>query len=94
MKKIASLFASIRIGGGVEKVQSNLSLALTKLGYNFYHILSEDISPKHEYAGKIISLNSPFVMGFGLKKILSLFKDAFNTARICKQEKIEILLGQ
>lgn len=29
--KVASLFASLRVGGGVEKIQSELSIGLTRI---------------------------------------------------------------
>lgn len=93
-KKIASLFASLKIWGWVEKVQSNLSIGLTDLGYDFYHILCEDLEPKNDYKWKIISLNSPFILWFWFKKILSLFKNTFKVVKICKKEQIDVLIWQ
>lgn len=93
-KKIASLFASLKIWWWVEKVQANLSIWLADLWYDFYHILCEDLWPKNDYKWKIISLNSPFILWFWPKKILSLFKNAYNVVKICKKEKIEVLIWQ
>lgn len=93
-KKIASLFASLKVWWWVEKVQANLSIWLSDLWYDFYHILSEDLDPKNDYKWKIISLNSPFILWFGIKKILSLFINSYKIAKICKKEKIEILIWQ
>lgn len=93
-KKIASLFASLKVWWWVEKVQANLSIWLTDLWYDFYHILSEDIWQKNDYKWKIISLNSPFILWFWFKKILSLFVNAFKITQICKKEKIEVLIWQ
>lgn len=93
-KKIASLFASLKVWWWVEKVQANLSIWLTDLWYDFYHILSEDIWTKNDYKWKIISLNSPFILWFWFKKILSLFVNAFKITQICKKEKIEVLIWQ
>lgn len=92
--KIASLFASLKTGWWVEKIQSNLSIWLTDLWYNFTNILLEDIEPRNEYKWKIISLKSPFIIWFGIKKIISLFTNAYKVAKICKKENIEILIWQ
>lgn len=93
-KKIASLFASLKVWWWVEKVQANLSIWLSDLWYDFYHILSEDLEPRNEYKWKIISLNNPFILWFWPKKILSLFINTFKITQICKKEKIEVLIWQ
>lgn len=92
--KVASLFASLKIGGGVEKVQANLSLWLDALGYEFIHILSDDLEPRNKYAGKIISLKSKFIKGFWIEKIIKLFSDARKVKNIVNKENIDILIGQ
>lgn len=93
-KKVASLFAFLKVWWWVEKVQANLSIWLTDLWYEFYHILSEDIWPKNDYKWEIITLNNPFVLWFWIKKIWSLFTNAFKVSRICKKEKIDVLIWQ
>ena len=92
--KVASLFASLKIWGGVEKVQANLSLSLETLGYEFIHILSDDLEPRNEYAGTIVSLKSTFIKGFWIKKIIKLFSDARKVKNIVNKENIDILIGQ
>lgn len=93
-EKIASLFASLKIWGWVEKIQANLSIGLSDSWYDFYHILSEDLEPRNEYKGKIISLDSPFILWFWIKKIISLFQNAYKVVKICKKENIEVLIWQ
>ena len=93
-KKIASLFASLKNWWGVEKVQANLSIELTNLWYDFYHILCENILPNNKYKWEIISLNKPFVSWFWIKKITSLFVDTYSIVQICKKKKIDILIWQ
>lgn len=92
--KIASLFASLKIGWGVEKVQANLSLGLSKRGYEFVHILLEDSHPRYEHWWEIIRLDHPFIKGFWLRKIWRLFWDARKVKTITKHEKVDILIGQ
>ena len=92
--KVASLFASLKIWGGVENVQANLSLSLETLGYEFIHILSDDLEPRNEYAGTIVSLKSKFIKGFWIKKIIKLFSDARKVKNIVNKENIDILIGQ
>lgn len=92
--KVASLFASLRVGGGVEKIQSELSIGLTRIWYEFVHIVSEDICPRNNYSGEIISLNSPFIKGFWIRKLLRFFSDAWKVVKIVKKENIDVLIGQ
>lgn len=94
MKKIASLFASLRVWWWVEKVQANLSIWLTDIWYNFTHIVCKDVQPRNEYKWKIISINKPFIIGFWLKKIISLFTNTYKIVKICKKENIDILIWQ
>ncbi len=92
--RIWSLFASLKIGGGVERVQANLSTVLSDLGYDFVHILMDDHNPRCEYKGEIINLGIPFVLGFGIKKIWLLFGLAKKVSQICREKNIDILIGQ
>lgn len=92
--KIGLLFASLKIGGGVEKAQSDMSQILTALWHECVHILSEDLTPKHPHDWRIISLQSPFIKGFWVKKIIRLFSDARKVKHICETENIDLLIGQ
>lgn len=91
---IASLFASIGIWWGVEKIQANLSLWLTNLGYRFTHLVLEDKQPRNEYAGPIHSFATPFIVWFGVKKIFSLFSLARQVKKYCAQHMVDVLIGQ
>lgn len=91
---IGSVFASLKIGGGVEQIQANISRVITKAGHKFVHIVCKDDTPRNPYEGKIISLERPFIKGYGLKKIRSLIRDAYQVARIANREKIDIMIGQ
>lgn len=94
VKKIASFFAFLRIGGGVEQVQSQMSLGLVEKGYDFSHILMEGRSETNEHAGSVIVLDEPFIVGFGPKKIWSLFRMAKRISDISNREKFDVVLGQ
>ena len=80
--KIISLFDSIKIWWGVEKVQSELSIELTHLWYDFIHLLLDDTVSKNDYKGNIISLNEKFIFWFWIKKIFSLLKLWFKVSKI------------
>lgn len=92
--KIISLFDSIKIWWGVEKVQSELSIELTHLWYDFIHLLLDDTVSKNDYKGNIISLNEKFIFWFWIKKIFSLLKLWFKVSKICKKEKTDVIIWQ
>lgn len=92
--KVASIFESIKIGWWVEKIQANLSIGLTDLWYDFTHILLEDKEPRNEYKWNIFILWEKFIFWFWIEKIISLFKIARKVKRFCKEEDIDIIIGQ
>lgn len=92
--KVASLFESIKIWWGVEKIQANLSLWLTDLWYEFHHIIMEDKQARNEYAWKIYILWDKFILWFWITKIFLLCKLARKVQKYCNKNHIDVLIGQ
>lgn len=92
--KIALLFESLKIWGGVEKIQGEQSLMLEKLGHQVSHLLLEDSFPRNRYTWKIEILWEKFIFGFWFQKILLLLKLALRVKKYCKENKIECIVGQ
>lgn len=93
--KVASLFDSLssKTSGGAGRVNAMVGSALARSGTDFTYILLRDETPRYPHEGKTIALGEPFVFGFGPKKIISLFRTGWKTARLCRKNEIRVLIG-
>lgn len=92
--KIVTFFESLKIGWWVEKVQTTIWTGLYERGYDVIYLVLEDRTPRNEYKWTIVSLEEKFIFGFWIRKILSLFKLGKRVSEFCKNEKVDIILGQ
>jgi glycosyltransferase involved in cell wall biosynthesis len=92
--KIVTLFESLKIGGGVEKVQATIGTGLFEQWHEVIYLVMQDKVPRNEYKWTIVSLDEPFIFGFWVNKIFSLFRIGKRVAKFCKNEKVDVILGQ
>lgn len=95
-QRVASLFWSMEVwvSWGAWKVHATLGKILSQDIREFFYIQMEDKTPRYEYNWTIINLNEQFYIGFGIKKIISLWKMAYKVAKICKEKHIDTIIWQ
>lgn len=92
--KIVSFFESLKIGWWVEKVQATVGTGLSDQWHEIIYLVLEDRKPRNTHKWRIMSLDEPFILGFGIMKIIALFRLGKKVANFCRIEQVDVILGQ
>ena len=92
MKKILIIVHHLRIGGGAEKIASQVGTNLKRLGHDVTFLIFYDFKPKYEFEGKLICLNEKLTEDV-FTKTYKLFSRTIKISNICKKNKINTTIS-
>lgn len=90
-KNVAILIPKL-VGGGAERVASNLSIHLDEEKYNKYVVVYDSSEMDYPYGGKLINLNSKAMPNF-FGKIYNLFKRIYKLKKFKKKYDIDVTIS-
>lgn len=91
MKNISFIIAGLKFGGA-ERAVSNLSLSLSKLGYNIFLIVFDSSNFAYKYGGKLLVINSS-VSNIPIFKVINFIKRYKSIKYYKKKYKIDISIS-
>jgi len=91
-KRILIILNSLKIGGGAERIATELGSALNKKEYEISFLTFYDLKPKYEYLGKEICLNEK-VKNNLLLDMIKTVKRAKKINEICKKNNIDTVIS-
>lgn len=91
-KNILIIVHHLQIGGGAEKIASQLGTSLHSLNYDITFLTFYDFNPKYEYKGKFICLNETLKQD-PFSKAYKVILRARKISKICKEKKIDTVIS-